>query len=96
MKIPECLDAKGRPLPEHRCPVCGYEMDAATGVLDLSRPLPGDLSICLNCAEVLEFTPDMQVKRATLKKLMAAPADVRELIGRVQAVVRRVSRKLKP
>lgn len=45
------------------CPACNYECNAATDTADVHQtPNPGDLSICLNCGEWLEFADDMALK----------------------------------
>src|ERR1035437_5604555 len=47
------------PLPKSTCPVCGYEMDAATRPGNHEdKPGPGDLSLCMKCGEVGAFRED--------------------------------------
>lgn len=38
---------------EHRCPTCNYLFDCVTGVKEDSIPKKGDVSICINCGELL-------------------------------------------
>lgn len=39
------------------CPWCAYRMDSHTVVSERKNaiPKPGDISVCLNCAAILEF-----------------------------------------
>lgn len=48
-------------MKEHRmaaqpCPGCGAHLDAATGVLGDEGPRKDDLTICVYCAGLLQFT----------------------------------------
>ncbi len=53
------------------CPFCGVKLDEATCVENnQSEPGPGDISICMYCAEILEFDANMQLKQATLSTLL--------------------------
>lgn len=55
----------GRPpaLPASECPVCRYEMDAATCVeREKAEPSAGDFSVCLNCGEMLRFNDILVLK----------------------------------
>lgn len=48
------------------CPWCGYMSDAASSA-DWSSdvtPKPGDVSLCLECAGVMVFTPDLATRKA--------------------------------
>jgi hypothetical protein len=41
------------------CPACDHEVDDATGVGDteaLARPVPGDIALCIRCAEPAAYT----------------------------------------
>jgi hypothetical protein len=55
---------------EVKCPTCGYQHRAAPNVAGF-KPKPGDITICFNCAEVLEFDKDRNPIVATLAGLMA-------------------------
>ena len=79
---------------EAACPHCRRRLDAATG-FDEHAPRPGDLSICLYCSAVLQFTPtgfvlfpEHEIKalpastRAVLAKARRGTAFVRALMGR--------------
>jgi uncharacterized protein with PIN domain len=51
------------PVPESRCPVCEYPMNAATAFNenDPVPPVADDLSVCMNCGEILKFSSDLTV-----------------------------------
>lgn len=38
------------------CPNCGYEYDSVIGVSTPYSPKEGDISICVRCGEVTQFT----------------------------------------
>ena len=44
------------------CPSCSTKLDAATSV-EGAVPKPGDLSVCVECGEVLQFTNDFSLER---------------------------------
>lgn len=67
------------------CPNCGYGMDAATAAFEDVRPEPGDLSVCIKCAALLEFTHDMKFAPADTRRLSL---DTLEQLAQVQAAVR--------
>lgn len=51
------------PLPTSCCPSCLYEMDCATcATREEVQPSAGDLSICLNCGEILQFNDILVLK----------------------------------
>ena len=52
-------------LESYSCPSCNYQMDAATSLEGDHTPTPGDLSVCLNCGELLIFTDALQVDKLT-------------------------------
>ena len=45
---------------EDACPICFYKLDAATCVDGNARPKPGDLTVCINCAELLVFDESLR------------------------------------
>ena len=60
------FDAMGNLLPASRCPECSYEMDAATicdeDAKKVTRPKPGDVSVCIKCGAALEFAENMTLR----------------------------------
>jgi len=75
-----------------RCPVCQYEMDAATEVAGPERtihaPRPGDVGICLKCGEVLEYQADQSVLSASLKTMLRLSEEQHRLIDMGQKYIR--------
>jgi hypothetical protein len=57
------------PLPDSRvpathCPECGYRMDGATAAdQENAMPAPGDVSVCLNCGQLLTFEDAMTLRK---------------------------------
>jgi hypothetical protein len=43
------------------CPHCGYEMDGLAPLKGETRPVAGDVSICLKCSAALRFTDDLKL-----------------------------------
>lgn len=66
---------------EDHCPACNYLCDSASALNEPhSTPNPGDVSICLNCGELLEFSSDMaliEIRKETLSEL--EPKQLQEL-----------------
>lgn len=55
-------------VPASMCPACGYIVDAALNATPERGgnhgPKVGDLSVCMNCGEVLMFKRGLQVEQA--------------------------------
>jgi len=69
------------------CPACGHELDAATSVFDKVRPTPGDVTVCINCAALLQFTDDLSFKLANTHELTLTVLDQ---LAEIQAAVRKM------
>ncbi len=57
------------------CPNCGRQADSASTIdpnSSAAAPVPGDLTVCFGCGEVLTFGPDMDL-------LLAVASDLDEL-----------------
>ena len=101
------MDCAGRPLPagggmnylpDHRivtshCPWCGAEHDGALGLGSGKPPIPGDLSICIVCASVLEFGPLLELRMIADSKWRDYPEA--EEIRRARRVVLSLDRRAK-
>ena len=57
------------PIPEQRCPFCGYRVDR-TYVLDTKQPKVGDISLCLKCMEVSLFGKGFVLREPTVKEFI--------------------------
>lgn len=55
---------------DDRCPTCNYELDAAENLDDPNLlPKCGDITVCINCAEILEYNDNMKLKKANVKNI---------------------------
>ncbi|WP_106256183.1 hypothetical protein [Stenomitos frigidus] len=48
--------------PENLCPHCGYKLDACSVPFSLDSPSVGDLSVCIDCAGLLQFGKGLVVQ----------------------------------
>jgi hypothetical protein len=52
------------------CPNCSALLDGITPITDKDiKPKPGDVSICFECCEFLEFANDLTLKMLDLEKI---------------------------
>jgi len=74
------------------CPTCGTELSGASPVeVRDALPDPGDLSVCLYCAELLEFNMDLTLSVLSANTIAALPADTRQALLRTQHFIRFVN-----
>lgn len=52
---------KDTAMGEDHCPKCGDMLDTCAAMEDESTPMPGDFTICMCCAGVLQFGSDMRL-----------------------------------
>ena len=72
-------------LASYTCPKCGKVMDAATSVLhDPTQPKAGDISICLYCRNVAEFTADLTLRTLTNSDIAKLKPEHRAIIALTQ------------
>ena len=79
----------GIAIPESFCPMCkhrlnGYVCITSAGAL----PNPGDLSVCIECGQVLVFDEHLVHVLPSLTLLMRMSPDHEHLIEKMQALVR--------
>jgi hypothetical protein len=87
-------DIPATAIPDFVCPSCGYRSDRAASTTGKhATPAPGDLSICIGCAEVTEFNPDMTQRTLTPEEFLDLPIEVRRHIIRARAVLAKVKKK---
>lgn len=72
-------------MPPLACPYCGYRLVAASRFEEVVTPRPGDISVCISCAQVIQFGYDLTLRKLTKAELDAifagdpqAAADVRK------------------
>lgn len=76
-------------VPRSRCPVCRYEMDAASCLEnDAAVPGPGDLTICMKCGKILVFADKMELRVPSISKLMNLPKETDAQLTTMQKVIR--------
>jgi hypothetical protein len=89
MKTNARTSAAGTPLPASACPTCGYQMDAATYAgKGEHRPSPGDLAVCIRCAEVNVYQPDYTLRAASLDDLISLDPAGMQQITQAQRLIR--------
>lgn len=55
-------------LPESLCPICSQKLDAVTS-LKQDEPELGDVSICFQCGNILQFGSDLKLYQASKKTI---------------------------
>lgn len=74
-----------------RCPHCAKVFDAHTHVSEPDvRPQPGDLSVCLYCAQPMYYDQQGLLRAATRDYLEDAGPEICQQILRVQRAIRRL------
>lgn len=86
---PEQFDGAGKRLPLVCCAACGHALDAATCTYgDATRPNPGDISVCIHCAEISVYTPDMTLRAASVTDLLHLDEAIHRQIEKAQWAIR--------
>jgi len=60
-------------LPECQCPYCEAKLDTATDLKTNVMPKPGDISVCINCAQVLVFADDLTLRKPQPGEITMTP-----------------------
>lgn len=86
-------------IPPVRCPYCDYELDTATNADGSgAKPRAGDLTVCLSCAQVLEFDASLAPQKVSdarmTEKGFIDPAKMALLVKCVKAIKKLDRRKL--
>lgn len=73
----------------HPCPKCGKTLDAACSLHNPeARPTPGDVSICIYCAALLQFDEALAPQILTNEALDAMPGEfIAELLHAQSSLV---------
>jgi hypothetical protein len=80
-------------LPTSRCPVCRYEMDSATCASKKDEEASaGDVSVCLNCGEMLQFNDILVLKPLPPEQLASLPAEPKALLMRASELIKQRGR----
>jgi hypothetical protein len=59
---------------EQQCPFCGHRCNRCA-TTDDAPPKPGDISLCLRCAEVSVFDRELRLRRASPRELTRLKSD---------------------
>ena len=71
------------------CPTCNIKLNAATGVLDSEWIVrPTDMTICINCGEILTFTDDLDLRLADLNDMLRYGEANKSILEEAQRVIR--------
>lgn len=79
---------------EDNCPYCGYKVDYATSTRGDHKPQPHDLSVCLQCGEVMEYGEDFALQQFPQVLFNELPEDVRNEIRMVQEAIKMAKAKM--
>lgn len=73
------------------CPHCNHTLDAATNLEDENlKPRKDDLTICINCAEILQFDKNIRPVKLKGMTLDTIPQDtMNELLTIRKAIINR-------
>jgi hypothetical protein len=54
-------------VPEDQCPFCQHHLDRVTAspTTPHATPLPGDITVCIQCGGLLIFGPELKVRPPT-------------------------------
>ena len=79
--------------PKSPCPWCGHILDGAMAADPKNpdaTPKPGDVSVCISCAQILVFNDDL-----TMRASMPGEIEVTPVMRRAQQAVRMLDRRQK-
>jgi hypothetical protein len=76
-------------IAKSHCPVCRYRVSVTTGLGHEEKPLPGDVTLCINCVSVLIFTDNLAVREPTLKELENLTPDQHHDISLFRNILKR-------
>lgn len=85
--------------PISYCPECDYRFTVASDLTDAPNgPSAGDISICINCGEVLEFNDILVAVRAEQSTINSIPRDqwllIRDAVDAIRARGRLVKKPI--
>ena len=71
-------------VPLAHCPTCNHKLDAASNPEDDRPPAPGDATICIKCATVLIYLPDMSLRLATQEEINLCGRDMPQIVRAIK------------
>lgn len=60
-------------MPKTRCLECGHDFDRASDVIAKNKPTPGDVSLCIECANIAMFDDDLTLRSITEREIARLP-----------------------
>jgi hypothetical protein len=80
-------DDVGVVIPESRCPECAHRFDRASdSEFSGSAPTPGDITLCIECAAILQYDDAMQPQTFTALETLE-PDHLSEVLKVRRAIV---------
>ena len=80
-------------LEEDHCPKCGCLINASTGIEDENQmPSKGDISICIECASILEFDENLKLKLCPQETINRLDEDLLKVIIKAKMYVLNLDR----
>lgn len=76
-------------MPQCRCPECGYIVDSARCMETSAEPSSGDVSLCLNCGSVNQFTDILTLKGFPNWQTEVEPDQFRMLTAAINIIRKR-------
>jgi hypothetical protein len=83
-------------LPASVCPWCDHRLAAASHVSEPVRPSPGDLSVCISCAQLLVFDAQLKLRKpldGEIETRLASNPAFADEVRRHQRAIRSVDRR---
>lgn len=80
-------------LEEDHCPKCGCLINASTGIEDENQmPSKGDISICIECASILEFNENLKLKLCSQETINRLDEDLLKVIIKARMYILNLDR----
>jgi len=74
--------------PDSECPACHSKITAAANLDDASLvPSPGDVSVCIECAQILTMNDDLTVRAYSWDEVFALEIEARDPLMNYRAAV---------
>jgi hypothetical protein len=87
---------KDYPIPTCFCLKCGHTFDRSSNLTGKGKPDPGDLTLCIQCGSMLQFTDKMTVQLVDEQAMLAAvPVATRAFIEKARWAID-MTRHLQP
>jgi Fe2+ or Zn2+ uptake regulation protein len=77
--------------PESKCPSCGVLLNQCTNFFDSGGPSEGDLIVCSDCGQILEFTTGLAIvaiSEETLDEMAKTMPNDISIVRRMRALIR--------